>query len=299
MTRYTPLWQQAGSYPANYDRVLLNTIWPSPAASGAPATAVANTMNVSIPAGTAAVVLQSGQNTALCRWDTAEVVTSPAAPAAGNSRIDSVVCQVRDPLLDSGVNNDFIFVVVPGAAVASNPQPPVIPPNAMEICRYTVPGGAANLNGVTVTDRRVQMGGVGGGQTGQQLAYTERTTNAGPAQGGAVPISGLAVTFSLAAPRQIRLEAYVRHVLFGAVSDYGAIDIRTQAATVVVDALTGAAAASGGVYMGPALHPARTLALSPGSYTYTVYASPIVGQITLAATATSPMWIGAYDVGPA
>ena len=160
MTRFTPLWQQAGSYPAQLDRALINTLWPAGGAQGAAATVVTNTMNMSIPAGTIAVPLQSGQNTALCRWDAAETVTSPAAPAAGTSRIDMVVCQVRDPQLDAGVNNDFIFVVVSGTAVA-NPGPPIapaVPANAYPVCQYTVAGGIANLNGVTVTDLRRPMG---------------------------------------------------------------------------------------------------------------------------------------------
>lgn len=158
MTRYTPLWQQAGSYPANYDRTLLSTLWPVAGATGAIAATVVNTMNVSIPAGSLAVPLQAGQNTALCVWDAAEVVTSPAAPAAGNSRVDVVIAQVRDPLLDSGVNNDFIFLVVAGTPATSNPVVPAVPTNAAPVCQYTVGGGVANLNGSTIVDRRRPVG---------------------------------------------------------------------------------------------------------------------------------------------
>lgn len=160
MTRYTPLWQQAGNYPANYDRALLATLWPVNAAAGAKPAAVTNTMNVSIPSGAIAVPLQSGQHTALCRWDAAEVVSSPAAPAAGNSRIDVVIAQVRDPALDAGVNNDFIFLVVAGTPTTGTPAAPAVPANAAAVCQYTVPGGAANLNGVTITDRRRAIGTV-------------------------------------------------------------------------------------------------------------------------------------------
>jgi hypothetical protein len=154
MTRFTPLWQQAGSYSAQVDRELLAALWPTGGASGAVPTTVANTMNVSIPAGFAAVPLVAGQNTALCRWDAAEVVTSPAAPPAGNTRIDVVVCQVRDPQLDAGVNNDFLFLVVSGANSTGTPVAPAVPANALAVCQYTVPAAAANLNGVTITDRR-------------------------------------------------------------------------------------------------------------------------------------------------
>ena len=35
MTRYAPLWQQAGSYPASVDRGLLSTLWPAGTLPGA------------------------------------------------------------------------------------------------------------------------------------------------------------------------------------------------------------------------------------------------------------------------
>jgi hypothetical protein len=169
MTRFTPLWQQGGSYSAQVDRGLIATLWPTSASAGAPAATVANTMTVSIPPGVAAVALTSGQNSALCRWDAAEVVTSPAAPASGNTRIDLVVLQVRDPQLDAGVNNDFIFLVVAGTPTTGVPVAPTVPANAMAICRYTVPAAVANLNGVTVIDSR---GPVMPSAT-QELAYAE------------------------------------------------------------------------------------------------------------------------------
>ncbi len=34
MTRYAPLWQQAGSYPAQLDRSLLGALWPAGGALG-------------------------------------------------------------------------------------------------------------------------------------------------------------------------------------------------------------------------------------------------------------------------
>jgi hypothetical protein len=158
MTRFTPLWQQAGSYSAQVDRGLLSALWPTPAAVGAIAAPVSNTMNVSIPPGTIAVPLQAGQNTALCRWDANEVVTSTAAPAAGNTRIDVVILQVRDPQLDAGVNNDFIFQVLAGAPSTGTPVAPTVPNNAAPVCSYVVPAAVANLNGVAITDLRRGIG---------------------------------------------------------------------------------------------------------------------------------------------
>jgi hypothetical protein len=159
MTRYAPLWQQAGTYPAGTDRGLLAALWPASGSTGGAAITVANTMQVSIAPGTAAVALgTAGALTQLCRWDAAEVVTLVAAPPAGSSRIDLVVLQVRDNTLDSGGNNDFIFQAIQGAGGTPGPGAvPAVPNNAYAVAQLTVPGGAANLNGVTVVDRRAGL----------------------------------------------------------------------------------------------------------------------------------------------
>lgn len=157
MTRYTPLWEQNASYPANVDRILPATLWPASCSTGGAGTAVGNTMTVSVAAGTAAVALSAGNNTALCKWDAAEVVTLAAAPASGNTRIDLVVVTVRDSAIDAGSNNDFIVTAVTGTPSTGTPAVPAVPNNSYCICQVTVIGGAANLNGSTVVDRRVPM----------------------------------------------------------------------------------------------------------------------------------------------
>jgi hypothetical protein len=117
-------------------------------------------MQVSVAPGTAAVALASAAGSALCRWDAAEIVTLTAAPPSGSSRIDLVVLQVRDNTLDAGGNNDFIFQAIAGAGGTPGPGAvPAVPTNAYAVAQLTIPGGAANLNGVTVVDRRVPMAG--------------------------------------------------------------------------------------------------------------------------------------------
>jgi hypothetical protein len=158
MTRFAPLWQQGGSYPAAVDRGVLSALWPASGSTCGPATTVANTMTVSVPAGVAAVALAANAGTVLCRWDAAEVVNVPAAPPAGQSRVDVIVLQVRDNALDAGANNDFIFQCISGAPSAGTPAAPAVPNNAYALVQFTTPGGAANLNGVTLTDRRRRIG---------------------------------------------------------------------------------------------------------------------------------------------
>jgi hypothetical protein len=114
-------------------------------------------MNVSIPPGTEAVPLQAGQGAALCTWDAAEVVTLAAAPPSGQSRIDLIVCQVRDNQIDGGANNDFVFAAVTGVPAASNPAVPATPANAYVLTNATVPGAVANLNTATLKDMRALL----------------------------------------------------------------------------------------------------------------------------------------------
>jgi hypothetical protein len=154
MTRYAPLWQQAGSYAATLDRSLLAALWPSGGATGGVVTASATTMQVTAAPGTVAVPLQSGQGVALCRWDANEVPTLAAAPPSGQSRIDLVIVQVRDNALDAGANNDFIITNVTGVPAASAPATPATPTNAAVLAQVLVPGAVANLSTATVADRR-------------------------------------------------------------------------------------------------------------------------------------------------
>jgi hypothetical protein len=164
MTRYAPLWQQAGSYAAALDRLLMQALWPSGGASGGAVSASATTMQVTAAPGFAAVPLQSGQGCALCRWDANEVPTLAAGSA--QQRIDLVIVQVRDNALDAGANNDFIVTSVTGVPAASNPAAPATPTNAFALAQVLIPGGSvANLSGATVVDRRLNAlapSGVGG-----------------------------------------------------------------------------------------------------------------------------------------
>jgi hypothetical protein len=162
VTRYAPLWQQANTYAATLDRALLAAAFPYGGLllPGGAVTAVAATMNVSVAPGTMIVPLQAGQGSAVCRWDAAEVVTLAAAPPGGQSRIDLVVCQVRDNALDSGGNNDFVFTNVTGTPAASNPAVPATPTNALACTQVLVPGGVANLNTATLTEVRNPANGL-------------------------------------------------------------------------------------------------------------------------------------------
>ena len=157
MTRYAPLWQQAGSYAAVLDRSLIGALWPYGGVTGAVISRIANQMQLGVDPGVAAVPMGAGQGAALCRWDGLEVVSFDQAPPTGNSRIDLLTVLVRDGAIDSGPDNDFILKSVAGSPALSNPVVPVLPARSLRLAQVTVPGGAADLSGATIADYRMPL----------------------------------------------------------------------------------------------------------------------------------------------
>ncbi|HEV7534696.1 MAG TPA: hypothetical protein VGP90_03625 [Acidimicrobiia bacterium] len=284
MTRYTPLWQQAGAYPASVDRGLLSTLWPASASTGATATLVTNTMGVSVAPGSAAVALAAGGGTELCRWDAAEVVTLTAAPPGGQSRVDLVVLQIRDATLDAGANNDFVFAAVTGIPAASNPATPATPTNAYKICEVTVPGGAANLNSATLTDRRSDL-------VGPTLGYVPSTAT----QSGIsteVDVTGCAVTVTVLAGRRIRITGRVGTGLASA-ADVGVfVLVKEGAAEVGRGAVS--VSSTGREHTCPVM---TVLTPTPGPHTYRLTLQTVGGTIGTASLGGAPNFILVEDIG--
>jgi hypothetical protein len=152
MTRYAPQWLQASSYAAGVDRRLLGALWPLPACAGCAVTPGAG-MQVSVAAGQVAAPTPNNTGSTLCTSDAPEPVTLIAAPAAGNNRIDLVICQPRGNDLDGGVNNDFVFSAIAGA-VAASPTVPAIPAGAVALAQVYVAGGSSAIVAGNITDLR-------------------------------------------------------------------------------------------------------------------------------------------------
>jgi hypothetical protein len=151
MTRYTPQWLQAGSYPASADRRLIGALWPSAAVNGM-AVSSSGGMTLNIAPGQAAVPSQNSTGSTLCTSDANENVTIGPAPGA-NNRIDLVTVQPRGADLDGGANNDFVFNVVSGA-VAAAPVAPATPPGQTALAQVYVGQGVATINAANITDVR-------------------------------------------------------------------------------------------------------------------------------------------------
>jgi hypothetical protein len=155
MTRFTPLWLQAGSYAGSVDRQLLAALWPAAAASGCTVSPVPGTVRVNVAPGTVAVPTPNNSGSTLCASDAVEEVELPDAPDAGSQRIDLVVCQPRGTDLDAGANNDFVFVPIVGAVATPGPAvPPPAPPGSVALAQIVRPGGSAEVLAANITDVR-------------------------------------------------------------------------------------------------------------------------------------------------
>jgi hypothetical protein len=172
MTRFTPLWEQAGDYAASVDRRLLGALWPRPASSGGAVTPGSG-MTVSIAPGSVAVPTLNSTGSVLCVSDAVETVTLDPAPPTGNSRYDLIICQPRAADIDGGSNNDFIFDNVSGVA-ATSPAIPATPAGTVALARILVAGGSASIPSANITD--IRPGGLGGYPRGK-LAEQKQTAS--------------------------------------------------------------------------------------------------------------------------
>jgi hypothetical protein len=151
MTRYTPLWEQAGSYAASVDRRLIAAVWPIGACTGCAVSAPGGVMSVNVAPGAVAVPSQNATGSTLCVSDAVETV--PLNPGASQPRIDLIVCQPRANDLDGGTNNDFIFGVVAGTPAAS-PSPPAVPAGQVQLAQINVAASAVQVTQANVVDSR-------------------------------------------------------------------------------------------------------------------------------------------------
>jgi hypothetical protein len=165
MTRHLPLWLQQGSYAAELDRLLMNTLWgPTGGTVGLDYTAVPGTMTAELSPGRAVVPTATGGGSTLCVSDAVELITFGPAPGAGLERVDLVYVLPRGNDLDGGPDNDFVFSVLAGTPQAPPSTPgtePVTPVGALPLYYLTIPGGSASLDSAVIS-RDFRVGGAGG-----------------------------------------------------------------------------------------------------------------------------------------
>ena len=154
MTRYTPLWEQLGSYAASTDRHLISSIWPNAVTTGCAVTAPGGTMQLNVAPGAAAVPSQNNTGSTLCISDAVENVVIAAAPGSGLNRIDLVLMRPRGQDLDGGSNNDFIFDTSVTGVPAATPVAPSVPAGSLALAQVYVGANVVAITSGNITDAR-------------------------------------------------------------------------------------------------------------------------------------------------
>ena len=161
MTLQTPpSWLQAGSYPAQYDRLTAQALWATTGIIGSSSLAVtANSpagMSVRVASGWAAIIGTTTTNMGVYTIfnDAQDTLTITTADPT-NPRIDLVCATVRDAFY-SGANNDVIFQVIAGTP-AGSPVAPALPANSISLATVAVGAAVTQINTANITDTRVNV----------------------------------------------------------------------------------------------------------------------------------------------
>lgn len=203
MTLQTPpSWLQAGSYPAQYDRLTQQALYATTGVIGSSSLAVtANSpvgMSVRVASGWAAVIGTTTSNMGAYTFfnDAQETLTITTADPT-NPRIDLVCATVRDAFY-AGANNDVIFQVIAGTP-AGSPVAPALPANSISLATVAVAAGATQIISGNITNTRVNVTtNLPGANPRIGQVVTTTTTNTTLATGGAgwIDVSGLSVTIT-------------------------------------------------------------------------------------------------------
>jgi hypothetical protein len=155
-----PSWLQAGSYPAESDRLTQQALYATTGIIGSASLAITQNspagMSVRAAAGWAAVVGTTQANMGVYTFyndGTTTLTVTTADPT--NPRIDLVCATVRDAYY-SGAFNDVIFQVVAGTP-AGSPVAPTLPANSISLATIAVGAGVTQINTANITDTRVAV----------------------------------------------------------------------------------------------------------------------------------------------
>lgn len=155
MANLTPLWMQNGSYPARYDRLMIQHLFGSRELVLAGLVVSQNgagAVNVNISAGAATVIGddQTDQGMYVAIKDAVETLTMPAVPGS-NKRIDLISLRINDPQAGGPAGNNFTFVVTQGS-VSATPVAPTNPTSAIPIAQVLRTAGDAAVLTAQITD---------------------------------------------------------------------------------------------------------------------------------------------------
>jgi hypothetical protein len=155
-----PSWLQAGSYPAESDRLTQQALYATTGIIGSASMAVTPNspagMSVRVASGWAAVVGTTQANMGVYTFYNDATVTLTITTAdPTNPRIDRIVATVRDAFY-SGAFNDVIYQVLPGTP-AGSPTAPATPANSISLATVAVGAAVTQINTANITDTRVEV----------------------------------------------------------------------------------------------------------------------------------------------
>jgi hypothetical protein len=155
-----PSWLQAGSYPAESDRLTTQALYATTGIIGSSSLAVTQNspagMSVRVAAGWAAIIGTTQANMgAYVAYNDAQTTLTVTTADPTNPRIDRVVVTVRDAYY-SGAFNDVIFQVLAGTP-AGSPTAPAVPANSISLATLAVGAGVTSITTANITDTRVAV----------------------------------------------------------------------------------------------------------------------------------------------
>jgi hypothetical protein len=155
-----PSWLQAGSYPAESDRLTTQALYATTGIIGSTSLAVSQNsppgMSVRVAAGWAAIIGTTQANMgAYVAYNDAQTTLTVTTADPTNPRIDRVVVTVRDAYY-SGAFNDVIFQVLAGTP-AGSPTAPAVPANSISLATIAVGAGVTSITTANITDTRVAV----------------------------------------------------------------------------------------------------------------------------------------------
>ena len=161
MTLVTPpSWLQAGSYPAESDRLTTQALYATTGIIGSSSLAVTQNspagMSVKVAAGWAAIIGTTQANMgAYVAYNDAQTILTVTTANPSNPRIDLVCVTVRDAYY-TGAYNDVIFQVIAGTP-AGSPVAPTLPANSISLATIAVGAGVTSITTANITDTRVAV----------------------------------------------------------------------------------------------------------------------------------------------
>lgn len=150
-----PMWLQNGSYPARYDRIVIQKAFGDRELVLSGLTVAQHgagdlTVDVAIGAATVQGDDQTNQGMYVVFVDTVQNLAMPAAPGA-NKRIDLISLRVNDPQAGGPAGDNATLVVTQGS-VSASPVAPATPTSAIPLVQVLRTAGDAAVLTAQFTD---------------------------------------------------------------------------------------------------------------------------------------------------